>query len=73
MPEKITGPVTIRGRTFASREEAARELGVTIQQVHNAIRKGRINTLGIGSGVLRKANDPARTRPTVSLPKFPEN
>lgn len=55
-----SGPITIRGVTYASAAAAARALGVTKRAVYAARDLGRLETVGIGSG-----NSGARCRPVV--------
>lgn len=41
-------PITVRGLTYATRKSAAKALGVSVNTVHTAIHKGRLDTLGLG-------------------------
>lgn len=43
--------VTVRGKTYESPDEAAKDLGVSKTTVYGAVRKGRTETLGLGTGL----------------------
>lgn len=47
-------PVTIRGVTYASTNEAAAALGVSYSAVTEAKRRGKLDHVGLGSSTLSK-------------------
>ena len=49
MSQKPT-PVTIRGVHYPKMSCAAYELGVTVQRVGQALREGRLDSVGLGMG-----------------------
>lgn len=49
MPDKrYNSPIEVRGITYATRKSAAQCLGVSVMTVHTAVKKGRLDTLGLG-------------------------
>jgi hypothetical protein len=43
-------PLTVRGREFASMTEAAKHFGITVTAIHHAMKRGRIDQIGVGKG-----------------------
>jgi len=41
-------PIVIRGVSYPSKAAAARALGITVQAVHDAAMRGRIDNAGLG-------------------------
>jgi hypothetical protein len=55
-------PCVIRGRWFPSQKAAARHYGVTAATVRIAKRRGRLDRLGLGTGVHRVTADEMAAR-----------
>jgi len=51
-------PVTIRGTTYPSQAAAARALGISVQAVHDALNRGRIDYAGLGRNWWHSRPDP---------------
>ena len=42
-------PIEIQGKSFASMTLAAKHFGVTVTAIHHAKKRGKLDSIGIGS------------------------